>query len=182
MGQSWGATGHCCNSQGRASKTPAGSIKRARACANRRANHQLGAPVQASSNRPTGAGGLIPHRPCGRGPVTSLLFDVGQAAKIERRVCWLSGTHDWGRSLRARKPSLRWQREGPQIGAAATSSVAGQRRTHFQPARHMAQGGPWEACCWPGRTPPSRQGRSGAGPTQRFALPPDGWGTTTYPL
>jgi len=43
---------------------------------------------------------------------------------------------------------------------AAATSFSGQSALHFNWRGHMWRkgGGPWEACCWPGRNAPSRQG------------------------
>jgi len=56
--------------------------------------------------------------------------------------------------------------------------------THFNHARTLAQGGgpPGRPVAAPDERRPSRQGLQRAGPQRSVAVPPDGWGTTAYPL
>lgn len=115
-------------------------------------------------------------------PVTSLLFNVGSAGKMNARVLLVSGTHDWV------VPS------GPEAlvpMAAEARNVGGGHQfvlanggTHFNLRATLEQGGgPLGALLLAWTNAAFAAGPAAApGPNASLLLPPDGWGDSTYPL
>ncbi|WP_457767435.1 alpha/beta hydrolase family protein [Cyanobium sp. ULC082] len=115
-------------------------------------------------------------------PVTSLLFNVGSAGKMNARVLLVSGTHDWVVPS-GPEALIPMAQEARNVGGGHQVVLA-KGGTHFNLRATLEQGGgPLGALLLAWTNGAFAAGPAAApGPNAPLLLPPDGWGDSTYPL